>query len=490
MIAEMGIPRTLRDIRETGLKELEAIVNATFFMFLINMTLNEPATLGIVPINLFFDKWIQWVLIIPVTFSSALQNMGYPPILGISEYFQQDLWFGNAKYVLMEGNGTLPGLIGNNTMGTGVLEYLDLYDAAIGNTTLEQDLANGYNTTWTKLSKLTEYYRNYFVPIAIPMLVANLDTIMPEYSGMDTKDISEMYFYDQWANCSMYPEGIDFCTIVDELEDSLYGFEVGRIMPSHISRASTDDLWDENNRRSITNDTGINDWILATENATIAGELRSDFGLEQYQMDLMLKWLWNESFKWNIVPVLITLPPPVGEGMSLAEYAKEIFLEVWVNGTADGRPLYVYGFPLELRLTTVYGFEIGYQNQVIPVIPSNISLLSAELLWNASNEYSLVNKNGMKEWFNAVDDPDSATSYGLMMANHLKNDEVTMILEWLPQFRDNIMPYLAQEEMDLPMDSTSLSNAITLAMFIPGGVLICVGVLGLGNFSKKKLRIT
>ena len=33
MIAELGIPRALRDIRTTGLSELEAIVNATFFMF-------------------------------------------------------------------------------------------------------------------------------------------------------------------------------------------------------------------------------------------------------------------------------------------------------------------------------------------------------------------------------------------------------------------------------------------------------------------------
>ena len=190
MIAELGIPRTLRDIRETGLKELEAIVNATFFMFLLNMTLHTPPTLGIVPINLFFDKWIQWVLIIPITYSSALQNMGFPPIKGISEYFQQNLWYGNAKYFLMEGNGTLPGLIGNNTLGTGVLEYLKLYDNAFGNSTLEQELAAGYNTTWNKLTKLTNYYRNYFVPIAIPMIVANLETIMPEYAGLNTKEIA------------------------------------------------------------------------------------------------------------------------------------------------------------------------------------------------------------------------------------------------------------------------------------------------------------
>ena len=97
MVAELGIPRTLRDIREAGLEETEAIVNATFFMLLINMTLHEPAVLGVVPLTLFFDRWIQWVLIIPITYSSALQGMGYPPIKGISEYYRQDLWFGNAN---------------------------------------------------------------------------------------------------------------------------------------------------------------------------------------------------------------------------------------------------------------------------------------------------------------------------------------------------------------------------------------------------------
>jgi hypothetical protein len=490
MIAELGIPRTLRDIREVGLKELEAIVNATFFMFLINMTLHEPTTLGVVPISLFFDRWIQWVLIIPVTFSSALQNMGYPPIKGISEYFQQDLWYGEAKYFLMEGNGTLPGLIGNNTMGTGVIDYLDLYDTALGNSTLEQELASGYNTTWTKLSKLTQYYREYFVPIAIPMLVDNLETIMPEYSGMNTKEIAEMYFYEQWANCTLYSEGIDFSAIVDELDEPLYGFEVGRNIPSNITREAINELWNEQNIRSILNDTGINEWILAQENQTLAEDLCIEFGLEPYQMALLLNWLWKESFKWNIVPVLITLPHPIGEGMSLSEYAKVIFLEVWVNGTADGKVLYLYGFPLELKVITVYGFEIGYQSQKVPVIPTNISLKSARLLWNVSNDFSLVNKNGLKEWFEAVEDPDSATTYGLMMANHLEKDQVAMILKWLPQFKDKVMPFLVQEEMNLPADSKSLTNNIMLGMNLSGAGLIGLAGILLTISIVKKKRLT
>jgi hypothetical protein len=235
---------------------------------------------------------------------------------------------------------------------------------------------------------------------------------------------------------------------------------------------------------------GIYEWIIAAENSTIKEELRIEFNLEVYQIDMILEWLWNESFKWDIVPVLITLPPPDGEGMSLSEYAKVIFLEVWANGTADGKVLYLFGFPLELKVTTVYGFEVGYQDQNTPILPSNISLESARSLWNASNEFSLVSKKGIAEWFYAVENPGSATVYGLMMANHLEDDEMTMILSWLPKFKNKVMPYLAQEDMNLFMDSTSLGNTIQLSMSLTGGVLIGLAGIGIVRsvMNKKKIR--
>ena len=375
-------------------------------------------------------------------------------------------------------------------MGTGVIEFLDLCDKATGNSTLELELTTGYNATWNQLVKLADYYRDYFVPVAIPMIVANMEVVMPEYTGMDTKDITKMKFYDQWANCTIYKDGYDFSEILDEIDDPLFGFEVGLLKPSNISRTSIDALWDDNNIKALTNDTGINEWIDAAENTTIKEELRIEFSLEDYQINMILNWLWNESFKSNLVPVLITLPPPDGKGMSLNNYAKVIFFEVWANGTADGSVLYPLGFPLPLKATTVYGFEIGYQNQNTPVIPSNISLKSARSLWNSSNKFSLVNKKGLEEWFYAVENPDSAATFGLMMANHLKDHEITMILSWLPNFRNKVMPYLAQEEMNLVMDSTSLGNTIQLSMSLTGGALI--GLAGIGIIRtvivKKKIR--
>jgi hypothetical protein len=375
-------------------------------------------------------------------------------------------------------------------MGTGILEFLELCDKAAENSTLEQELVLGYNATWNQLNKLADYYTDYFVPVAIPMIVANMSVVMPEYTGMDTMDITKMYFYDQWANCTVYEDGYDFSEILAEIDDPLFGFEVGRLEPSNITRSSINALWDDNYIKSLTNDSGINYWIAAVRNNTVKEDLRTEFNLKNYQINMILDWLWNESFKWDIVPVLITLPPPLGEGMSLSEYAKVIFLEVWANGTADGRSLYPFGYPLDLKATTVYGFEVGYKNHNTPVISSNMSLESARALWNASNEFSLVNKKGLEEWFYAVENPNSATTFGLKMANQLEDDEIAMVLSWLPEFRDNVMPFLAQEDMDLVMDSTSLGNTIQLSMSLTGGVLIGLAGIGITRsvILKKKSR--
>ena len=237
----------------------------------------------------------------------------------------------------------------------------------------------------------------------------------------------------------------------------------------------------------LSNDTGINEWIIAINNITKQQELGVYFHLQPYQISMLLNWLWVESFKWNIVPVLILLPPPLGEGMTLPEFARKIFLEVWTNGTADGRRLYPYGFPLKLKAGTIYGFEIGYIDQSHPVIPTNISIESAESLWNISNPYSLVTNNGLKDWYYALDNPNSAITYGLQLANLLTSNQIKMIFTWLPKFRDNVMPFLAQEDQNLPMDSTTIGNVIMIGTIVPGGILISLSIIALGrNLSKKK----
>jgi len=72
----------------------------------------------------------------------------------------------------------------------------------------------------------------------------------------------------------------------------------------------------------------------------------------------------------------------------------------------------------------------------------------------------------------------------------LEDEQLLMILSWLPRFKNNVMPFLAQEEMSLPLDSTTLGNTIQTSMVVAGGSVI--GLAGVGfirrSIIKKRLR--
>lgn len=241
---------------------------------------------------------------------------------------------------------------------------------------------------------------------------------------------------------------------------------------------------------ALTNDTGINKWIAASSNDTVKIILMNDFNLTESQLDMILFWLFEESFQDNVVPELMILPPPDGVGMNITKFARVLLLEQWANGTALGEVIFPYGFPLPLKAGIIYGFEIGYQGKNLPILPSNASLESVESLWDASNEYSLVNDEGLRKWYIAINNPTSTVAENVQIVNSLEDKAMEMILSWLPNFRDNVMPFLAQEEMELPTDSTSFANSIELGMVIPGGILISVSTISFSYvlIKKKKLR--
>jgi len=177
---------------------------------------------------------------------------------------------------------------------------------------------------------------------------------------------------------------------------------------------------------------------------------------------------------------------------NITEFAKKLLREQWANGTVQGEILYTYGFPLPLEAGVIYGFEVGYQGKNMSVLPTNMSTDSAKALWDISSEFSLVNKIGLSKWFSALGNPTSLAAIELQSANSLKDDEMSMVLSWLPLFRDNVMPYLAQEEMNLPSDSTTFANSIELGMVIGGGISIGLGLVGLASniIVKRKRKIT
>ncbi|MFX1323064.1 MAG: hypothetical protein ACFFAQ_15620, partial [Promethearchaeota archaeon] len=489
MIKEMGIPQTLRGIRDQGIVVLEEMVEATFVAVLIetmaitggNVSGNPAPALGME--TFFNDPGAAWFYL----FSSVSNYHGEN--LSFTEDAQHRILFGNSTTVL----GYIPGiqgLLNDTSSGAGVTTFLNQYSAANSSSTLDLNITmqENYNCTWNQLSKLEEYITDFMIGWAIPLVISlNLHAeYMPALTGLLSVDaIAKALLMEQWANGTilgeiLYPGGIDFSEIIEGLNETLIGFEVGRINPSNITRKVSYALFNEiNYTNALTNDAGIEQWISAYTNDTVKINLINEFNLTQTQMDMILYWLFEESFQENIVPELMKLPPPVGIGKNITELAKELLLEQWVNGTVNGMILYPYGFPLSLKARTVYGFEIGYQSQTEPVIPTNMSLASAKALWNLTSESSLVTKRGVKKWYSAVANPNSTIANELKNANSLEEGAFTMILTWLPKFRDHVMPYLAQEDMNLPMDSTTYGNTIEIGMSIAGGISIGLATIAL-----------
>lgn len=501
MIKEKGIPQALRGIRDMGIPILEDMVEVTFVAVLIevmaitggNVSGTWYPALGLE--RFFNDPAGIWYLILGGVSAVATYNLSF------TEDAQNRILFGNSTTV----PGFIPsiqGFLNDTSTGAGVATFLDQYYAANSSSTpnLNMTMQENYNCTWEQLTKLEEYINDYLINPIIPAVISLGMHVeyMPSLEGLNSvNDIAKALFMEQWANGTvlnetLYEGGIDFSEMLEDINETLIGFEVGRMEPSNITRKSAYALFDEvNYPNALTNDTGINQWISAFTNDTVKDTLMNEFNLTQTQMDMILFWLFEESFQENIVPELMKLPPPDGVGMNITEYARVILLEQWVNGTADGEVIYPYGFPLPLKAGIVYGFEVGYRGRNIAVLPTNMSLESAESLWNVSNEYSLVNKKGLRNWYSAVANPTSVLADDLQTINHLEDGAMNMILNWLPEFRDNVMPYLAQEEMNLPMDSTSYALAINLGMSIPGGILIGLGALGIARIIliKRKLKI-
>jgi hypothetical protein len=207
---------------ESVIPQMRDLVNATFFMQFINMTQHtDPLTveiLGLInvtivePLEFYFNTY--YLLNFSgflLTFSEALFHLRQPEVLGISEWAQEDLDFtGLALSKIINGTSTLPGLVAEHEMGTGVLEYLELYDRAVEDPVLKQNITEGYNATWYQLTKLTQYYRNYFIQDGggVDKLEPFAEDFTPQLAYMQ---VMEEYF------CNNNDVGDFYCLQIDRI---------------------------------------------------------------------------------------------------------------------------------------------------------------------------------------------------------------------------------------------------------------------------------
>ncbi|NVM18952.1 MAG: hypothetical protein HWN80_14655 [Candidatus Lokiarchaeota archaeon] len=466
----MGIPDVLSGIYVEGFPLIHFLVNCTFVAGGLSEFYNmfAPALTG-----------IDLILNNPVI-SSLLEFLGFPPIKGVSEYITNATmslnYTATAQEKLTFGNETigLPGLMEDIDVGWGVLDYLNLYEEASNDSIKKDFMITNYNATWGQLTNLTNYITDYYMVEAINLILQS-SMCPPEYVGLTTVDITDLMYYDQWANASMGQ--LDLGDLLG-LPYSVIGFEAGFPDATNISLATTLELFNPTNEYAFMNITysgdlpslqetdGLAKWLVANASDDLANTtkvaLKTVFNLEDFQFDAIINWLWgyDHSFKEDVVPGLFLYDM----GMTVTSYSEILFYAQWTNGT-----LYPNGLVLPIG-NGISGWEVG-----VPT-PSEIQLVSAELLFDVSNNYALVNPSGIQSWYSLLNNPNQPVFVQAMTTLDLSYSQMNAIVKWLPKFRDEIVPILAQYEMNLPFNPSILSAGLLYGMTIPGGILAALGV--------------
>jgi len=464
----MAIPDVLSGIYVEGFPLIHYLVNCTFVAGGLNEFYNFAGMLGIL---LIFNYQLL---------SSFLITQGFPPIKGVSEFITNATislnYTATAQEKLTFGNDTigLPGLMEDVDVGWGVLDYLNLYEEATNDSILKDFMVTNYNASWGQLTNLTHYVTDYYMVEAIN-LILNSTMAPPEYVGLTTVDIAERMYYDQWANASMGQ--LDLGDLLG-LPYIVKGFEAGFPQATNISLVTTLELLNPTNDYAFMNITysgdlpslqatdGLAKWLVANGTDGLANTtkaaLKTIFNLENFQFDAIINWLWgfNHSFKEDVVPGLFLYDM----GMTVTKYSEILFYAQWTNGTLcpDGLIL-----PIGNGIS---GWEVG-----VPT-PSKILLGSAVLLFDSSNNYALANPSGIESWYSLLNLPNQPIFTSIMTSLDLNYGQMNAILEWLPKFRDDVVPILAQYEMDLPFNPSVLSAGLLYGMTIPGGILATLGV--------------
>jgi hypothetical protein len=469
-VATLAIPEVILGVKAEADAALPDIVNGGTAAYIINGTVYASFN---PPLSFFPDLTTALEYFFNDPVYNQTTTMGFLNLLGVSEYFMGGM-LGNLSYtpaaqqaLMLTGitvstplyNRTIPGIMMDTTFGFGVLYFLEAYQAAATLVPgVNASMLSGYGVTWDQLSIMADYLSTYMIGVVVYGYYLSLGTSVAE--------VAMLLFYDQWANASLGQ--IDLSLLSDLITDPVVGLEAGYPTPTGITLGTSIDMFNDTLPYAFTNDMGIMVWAAAALNATgpEAVLLVSTFGINPTQLGLVLNWLFNV-FKTDVVPPLIL----ASEGLTMWELTNvRLFLPQWANGTY---------FPTGLDLTGIpnkgEGWEIGVVNNV--QTPSGITVSSSVLLFTETNALSLVNDDGIERWYAAkVNDSDYVA---LRAGNLLTDAQMLLLLDYVPYFRDNVVPYLAEYKYDLPTDAYTLADGLLYGLMIPGIALLALGGVAL-----------
>ena len=379
-------------------------------------------------------------------------EVGVPEPTNISLATCKDLW-----------NPLLPYTFVNDD---GIMAWLG---AAAGDTTLQTTLATTFSLTPTQLTMLLTWLGNFVENITPVLVFAS--------TGKTVGELATLAFYEQWANGTIFGEVVLPDGFLGEVDPSYAGapyFEVGLPTASGLSLSECLSLWNPLLDNTFIYGDGFESlWLPAMQgNSTSQATLIGIFGVSPGELTAILTWIAG----------LIGLDSTTGRIADLIEYntgltplqiATSYFYDQWANGTVGGEDFLPDGFlsQLDPPIDGPPYFEVGL------MLFTGMSIMQTLALWDETSEYSLVTESGIYKWYQAVEGNGNFTTILKAQNGDLSSLQMSVILDWLPQFRDVIVNKLAKADMGLPQEPYELGQTLALSLGIGGGILAVLGVI-------------
>ena len=357
MIADMvydSVADGLLGIREQAGPEINQMVVHTFMTYLVNASLTDlemefegiPITETALPSEEFFNDedanfHVDLLLGIPeiylfniLIFPGIYAYIDIFTIEGIANFFDEDLNYSPlAQEMILYGDEEVPGLITDVDMGSGMTDWLALYEGATTDE-LKFQMCDSYDCTWNQIVDIYDYCIMYLrdimidvlldgvdleivlknipqglfdlivqlIGIELPEKIYIVDELKPEIAGLRSIEvIGEFYLFQQWANGSLVPDPgypLPLST------GTIYGFEAGVPVSTDMSIESCEALWDEESEYSLVTKAGLAKWYeaCADPDSDVVEELKAANGIDDHAVSVLCPWL--ENFRYNVMPFL------------------------------------------------------------------------------------------------------------------------------------------------------------------------------------------
>jgi len=148
--------------------------------------------------------------------------------------------------------------------------------------TIQGILKDSFNLSDAQLSIILDWLFTPFKNDVVPNIAFNV-------TGYTVTELAGFEFLRQWANGSLFTDGIDPGAALGQ--ESLSGWELGIPTSSEIAKEYVALLWDEEYNFALVNSKGIGRWFNSMYKSITYNHLKNEFSLTNDQMDAIHDWL-------------------------------------------------------------------------------------------------------------------------------------------------------------------------------------------------------